>query len=124
VKPPEEGGRNPQGVSPAAENSRWEAWLPVWSPRQLRPVYFGESEDLRKRVCDLHEKHSDWKREAGILDLFYAYHPTLSYTAQQRKDAEWALIQKCDTPCNIQLRSFSGLQSLYRPLGGQITPRG
>jgi len=60
-----------------------------WQPRPQRPLYFSESEDLNKRICDLHEKPGEWKRDARGLDLYYAYYVTAGYTAQQRKDAEW-----------------------------------
>jgi hypothetical protein len=83
-----------------------------WAPRPQRPPYFGESEDLNKRVCELHAKDSDWKRKAQGQDIYYAYCETLGYTAQQRKDAEWELIHKCDPPCNIQLRPIRRLGSL------------
>lgn len=80
-------------------------------PRQFRLLYIGETEDLNKRVCELHEKHESWKREAAGRPLYFAYHETIGMTTQQRKDAECAIIAKYDPPCNIQLRPLGGLHS-------------
>jgi hypothetical protein len=90
-----------------------------WQPRQFRPIYIGESENLNKRVCDLHEKYTDWRREAGGLGLFMAYRVTMGMTAQQRKGIEEVLIKRYDPPCNVMLRPIAKLPFMYRPLGSK-----
>jgi excinuclease UvrABC nuclease subunit len=77
-----------------------------WTPRKLRPIYIGESADLKKRLTPQHEKYDHWKREAAGLALYYAYHMTIGATEKQRKDMEAELIGQYNPPCNTLLLSM------------------
>lgn len=77
-----------------------------WTPRQLRPIYIGESANLHNRLTTQHEKHDHWKREAAGLTLYYAYHMTIGSGEQQRKDIEAELVGQYNPPCNTLLRSL------------------
>jgi hypothetical protein len=45
-----------------------------WSPLPYRPLYFGESENMRSRATRAHEKYASWKREGGTATLYRAFH--------------------------------------------------
>jgi hypothetical protein len=75
-------------------------------PRPFRLLYLGESSFLGERLTRQHEKYNDWVREAGTTDLYFAYHPTIGMTDQQRKDLECALINQHCPPCNLKVKTL------------------
>jgi len=84
-------------------------------PRPYRPIYFGESENVRSRATSTHEKYSAWQREVGTYGKLYrAFHAMTGSTQQQRQVVESALIEAYNTPCNDKL-SFA----FARRLGGK-----
>jgi hypothetical protein len=88
----------------------------TWTPRNFRPLYFGETEDFRKRVGFAHEKYGNWKLHAGSLTLYVSHYHTLGTSTERRKAIEEELIGKYNPPCNIMLLGpltamLRGLQS-------------
>jgi hypothetical protein len=83
------------------------------SPRQFRPVYFGESSNLNGRVSTSHEKYNDWVRAAAGSQLYLAHHATILMNDQQRRDAECELINHYRPECNDRINTPPLLKSLY-----------
>ncbi len=79
-----------------------------WRPFPYRPLYFGESENLRSRATTSHENYLCWTRAGGTASLYRAFHYMTGSTRTQRQAAESQLIAFYNTPCNQRL-SFSGL---------------
>jgi hypothetical protein len=80
----------------------------------MRPVYIGESEDLKKRLTVAHEKCDDWKREAAGRELYYALHtPVGMLNDQQRRAAERDLIDRLQPPCNIKGSFWDEVGSIF-----------
>jgi hypothetical protein len=71
----------------------------IWTPRQYRPIYFGETEDFSKRVGTAHEHYSDWQRAAGSARLYVAHH-WMFEAKDQRLRVERALIDWYQPPVN------------------------
>ena len=86
------------------------AFAETWQPRLYRPLYFGESQNIRRRATTSHENHDKWQREAGNV-LFRAFHEMPGSTQAQRQAVESALITRYNTPCNQRL-SFDLLSAL------------
>lgn len=80
-----------------------------WTPKKLRPIYFGEAGQLKRRVCLSHEKYFEWKREAGTQDLYVSFYLTLGKSDAQRKAIEEFLIGKYNPPCNVKSNPLAGL---------------
>jgi excinuclease UvrABC nuclease subunit len=80
-------------------------------PRPFRVLYIGESENLKKRVTNQHEKFSDWVQEAGGIVFFVSFHSTVVLTDEQRKDAEEKLIAQYDPPCNTHVNFWAAILS-------------
>jgi hypothetical protein len=80
-------------------------------PRPFRVLYFGESENLKTRVTDQHEKFTDWVQEAGGIVFFVSFHGTVGLTDDQRKEAENKLIAEYNPPCNTRVNFWAALLS-------------
>lgn len=80
------------------------AYDPDCSPRPFRPLYFGESENINSRATGTHETYSLWRRKAGTFaPLYRALCPLPDWSRTQRQQAESALIERYDPPCNQKL---------------------
>ena len=87
-----------------------------WSPRNFRPLYFGEARILSTRVNTQHERYSDWCRStAGVENLFVAFHWMMGRTEEERKASEGELIAHFQPECNKEHKKASALyQALLR----------
>jgi hypothetical protein len=80
-----------------------------WSPLPYRPLYFGESDNIRTRATRTHENYASWKREGGTATLYRAFHSMPGSNRTQRQAVESALIAHYNTPCNERLSfNFGG----------------
>jgi hypothetical protein len=73
-----------------------------WRPRSYRPIYFGESQNVRRRATTSHENNEKWQREAGSI-LYRAFYEMPGSTQMQRQAVESMLIARYSTPCNHKL---------------------
>lgn len=89
------------------------AYDQAWNPLPYRPLYFGESDRIWGRATPSHENYSSWKRAAGTVLLYRAFHYMPGSTRAQRQAAESALIALFGTPCNQRL-SFNLADLLNR----------
>jgi hypothetical protein len=80
------------------------AFDPAAAPRPFRPLYFGESGDIRSRATGQHENHPAWCRSAGVgMPLYRAVCALPGWPLHQRRAAESALIRMYQPPCNERL---------------------
>lgn len=70
------------------------------SPRPMRPLYFGESDNLADRGFSSHHARHEWLREAAGAPLWIAYSPTPYWTEAERRAAEDALVRHYTPACN------------------------
>jgi len=72
------------------------------SPLPLKPIYFGQSEDLSERgFIKSHHKYKDWIKTAGEEEhIFIAIYQMLGSTEEERKTIEAELIAKYQPVCN------------------------
>lgn len=71
-----------------------------WGPRSYGAIYFGEAEELARRVGYLHERYGDWCRAAGGSNLYLATHEMRDVSERDRKAAAEELIQTYSPACN------------------------
>ena len=92
-----------------------------WTPRQFRPIYFGETGDFSARVNKSHERFDDWQRET--TQLYVAQMFMTGSTKQLRLDIENALTDWYTPSCNrTGFAAVSGSYGLpYFPLAA-VTP--
>jgi hypothetical protein len=73
---------------------------PAWEPRPYRPIYFGEAEDLTKKVVASHWKCDSWRHAAGPEGRIYvAYHLMVGSDAERTAFKE-ELIREYRPACN------------------------
>ncbi len=72
------------------------------SPLPLKPIYFGQSEDLSERgFIKSHHKYKDWIKKVGEEEhIFIAIHQMLGSSEEERKTIEAELIAKYQPVCN------------------------
>jgi hypothetical protein len=83
-----------------------------WAPLPYRPIYFGESDKIWNRATPSHENYENWKREAGTVTLYRAFHYMTGSTRAERQVRESALITHYNPPCNQRLSFGLGLSFL------------
>jgi hypothetical protein len=86
---------------------------PTWSPKRLRPVYFGQSDDIYGRATPNHEKFLSWCVAANGNVLYVSYSPMFGSCKADREAAETVLIEKYAPACNQKL-SMNPLRMLMR----------
>lgn len=81
-------------------------------PRPYAVLYFGEARDMSRRITREHEKFAEWLRKAGGRGLYYAWHPTMGFTYEQRREAVVELIKAYKPSCNVHLDAAPTLRGL------------
>lgn len=77
-------------------------------PRQFDLLYVGETANLPSRLCDQHEKCSEWRGAAAGRPLYFAWSCTDGRSEPERKAIEAAIIKAYNPPCNVRLRTDFG----------------
>jgi hypothetical protein len=78
---------------------------PTYTPRQFRPIYFGETGSADTRPTRSHENFIDWCRTAGGSQHLYVAYSWSSSSRIARKLIEKALIEFYNPVCNVQHNS-------------------
>lgn len=91
-----------------------------WGPKPYRPLYFGQAENLFKRVSQSHEKYASWVREAGsAANLYVGFHYMQGSTEHDRRSREAELIRHYNPPCNENFTDFLGSLSAIARVSGE-----
>lgn len=80
-------------------------------PRPFAVLFIGEARNLSQRLTRDHEKYAEWFKRAGG-GLYFAYHLTVGYTYDQRREAEVELIKAYKPACNVHLDAAPTLRGL------------
>jgi hypothetical protein len=78
-----------------------------WQPRQFKPIYFGQSDSIGKRVTTAHEKYASWVRCAGQGPSLYVAFRLTSGSQRDRDLLESSLIARYSPPCNVTHNAFA-----------------
>lgn len=80
-------------------------------PRPFAILFIGEARNLSQRLTRDHEKYAEWMKSAG-RGLYFAYHLTIGYTYDQRREAEVELVKAYKPACNVHLDATPTLRGL------------
>jgi len=71
------------------------------SPHSMRAVYFGESENIPAHLSPWHPRYWSWRGiSGGAMDLYVAFLPMETSTADDRRNVVSGLIARYHPECN------------------------